>query len=743
MSFQEHIIKTEYRSLIDNVVQKFYIPLLKEAVSYKRAVGFFSSSSLIEISKGIAELASQGGKIQIVASPYFSDDDIEAIQKGYADRDEIIKAALLGQLSDEHTDYYSMERLNLLANLIANGVLDIRIAYTEDSKGIGMYHEKMGIIEDADGNKVAFSGSMNESSTAMSLNYETIDVFRSWYNADEAERVKLKENAFHSIWTDCEPSIRVLEFPEISQALIEKYKKKAPNFSIDHEQFPSRKEGTRSGAELSTVPGIIGARIPQNISLHDYQKEAITVWVGENYRGIFDMATGTGKTFTGLGAISKISEDLNDELTVIIVCPYQHLVEQWVDDIVKFNIQPIIGYSSSSQKDWKKRLSKAVRDQKLRREKSFFCFVCTNATFTNSFVQEQIGKIKSPVLLVVDEAHNFGANSYAKLLDDRFTYRLALSATLERHRDEEGTAALYSFFGKKCIEYTLERAITEEKLTPYKYYPVLVYLNDEELETYEQLSYEISKHVIKGRGGKVKLDRYGEILAIKRSRIVAAAALKLVRLKEIIFSYKDDHFLLVYCGATNVLPPTADKSDVDEGDMKQIEAVTRILGNEFDMKVSKFTAGENIDERNAIKQHFKDGDDLQAIVAIKCLDEGVNIPGIRTAFILASTTNPKEYIQRRGRVLRKSPETGKEFAEIYDFVTLPRPLNEVSGLTEEQMKRDLSLVKNELTRVLEFGRLSMNSMEASQLIWEICDCYNLPYDLNDDEKEDPYGDIEI
>lgn len=743
MSFQEHTIKTEYRSLIDNVVQKFYIPLLKEAVSYKRAVGFFSSSSLIEISKGIAELASQGGKIQIVVSPYLSDDDIEAIQKGYADRDEIIKAALLGQLSDEHTDYYSMERLNLLANLIANRVLDIRIAYTEDSKGIGMYHEKMGIIEDVEGNKVAFSGSMNESSTAMSLNYETIDVFRSWYNADEAERVKLKENAFHSIWSDCEPSIRVLEFPEISQALIEKYRKKAPNFSIDHEQFPPCKEGAKNGTELSPVSSVIGARIPQNILLHDYQKEAISVWVGENYRGIFDMATGTGKTFTGLGAISKISEDLNDELAVIIVCPYQHLVEQWVDDIVKFNIQPIIGYSSSSQKDWKKRLSKAVRDQKLRREKSFFCFVCTNATFTNSFAQEQIGKIKSPVLLVVDEAHNFGAKSYTKLLDERFTYRLALSATLERHRDEEGTAALYSFFGKKCIEYTLERAIIEEKLTPYKYYPVLVYLNNEELESYEQLSYEISKHVIKGRGGKIKLDSYGEILAIKRSRIVAAAALKLVRLKEVIASYKDDHFLLVYCGATNVLSPNADKSDVDEGDMKQIEAVTRILGNEFDMKVSKFTAGENIDERNAIKQHFKDGDDLQAIVAIKCLDEGVNIPGIRTAFILASTTNPKEYIQRRGRVLRKSPETGKEFAEIYDFVTLPRPLDEVSGLTEEQMKRDLPLVKNELARVLEFGRLSMNSMEASRLIWEICDCYRLPYDLNDDEKEDRYGDIEI
>ena len=118
----------------------------------------------------------------------------------------------------------------------------------------------------------------------------------------------------------------------------------------------------------------------------------------------------------------------------------------------------------------------------------------------------------------------------------------------------------------------------------------------------------------------------------------------------------------------------------------------------------------------------------------------MNIPGIKTAFILASTTNPKEYVQRRGRVLRKSPETGKEFAEIFDFVTLPRPLGEVSGLTTDQMKRDISLVKNELTRVLEFGRLAMNSMEASQLIWDICDCYHLPYDLEDTE-EDQYGNI--
>ena len=218
MSLTDMELKKEYRSLLDNVVQDFYIPLLKDATLYQRAVGFFSSSSLVEISKGIAAMAKAGGKIQIVASPYLSDEDVEAIRKGYADRDKIIERALISSLSDEHTDYYSMERLNLLANLIANEVLDIRIAYTEGSEGIGMYHEKMGIIMDAKGNKVAFSGSMNESATAMLINYETIDVFRSWGDESEQERVTLKQNAFYSIWNDTEPSIHVLEFPKVTEA---------------------------------------------------------------------------------------------------------------------------------------------------------------------------------------------------------------------------------------------------------------------------------------------------------------------------------------------------------------------------------------------------------------------------------------------------------------------------------------------------------------------------------------------
>ncbi len=735
MGLKDHNVKSEYRSLIDNVVQDFYIPLLKDAVSYKRAVGFFSSSSLVEISKGIAGMAAEGRKIQIVASPYLSDEDIDAIRHGYEDRNKIIERALLTQISEKPTDYYSMERLNLLAALIADGVMDIQIAYTEDKHGIGMYHEKMGIIEDVYGDKIAFSGSNNESATAMTINYETMDVFRSWGDSSEIERVQLKENAFYSIWHDTEPNIKVLKFPNITDALIERYRRKPANFAIDDEQFAKRMltYASKISDISSTYGGPIGARVPDDITLREYQKDAISVWVGENYRGIYDMATGTGKTLTGLGAISKLSEDLDDVLAVIIVCPYQHLVEQWVEDIVRFNIKPIIAYGDSPQKDWKKRLSRAVRDQKLRRDKSFFCLVCTNATFAKDYVQDEISKIQSPILLVVDEAHNFGARTYARLLDDRFTYRLALSATLDRHRDDEGTAVLYEFFGKKCIEYSLDRAIDEDKLTKYKYYPIPVYLTDEELEKYEQKSYEMSKCLIKGKDGKYKLNKRGEILAMERARIVAGASQKLETLREYIAPYAQDNNILVYCGATNVIDEKADYSSTDEDDVRQIEAVTRILGNEFGMEVAKFTSEENMETRATIKEQFQKGDRLQAIVAIKCLDEGVNIPGIRTAFILASTTNPKEYIQRRGRVLRKAEN--KPFAEIYDFVTLPRELDSVSGLTTEQAQRDLSLVKNELARIKEFGRLSMNSMEANDLIWDIQEAYH----IIDDESVEKAG----
>lgn len=732
MSFQELDIKNEYRSLLDSVAKDFYIPLLSKAVKYQRAVGFFSSSCLVEISKGISELAKNGGKIQLVASPYLSDEDVEAIKSGYAMRDQVVKDAVRREMTEGKTPF-EKARLNLLANLISDGVLDIKIAFTEDSDRMGMYHEKMGIITDAEGNRVAFAGSMNESATAMTLNYETIDVFCSWKG--EEDRVVAKENAFASIWNDTEPNIKIIEFPELKQEIIEKYKRSVPDFEIDKKEYSPDIDTV-----LHTDLGIYteyGPKFPEWFKLHDYQDEAITEWQKRDYRGIFDMATGTGKTYTGLGALTTLSKNIDHKLAAIIVCPYQHLVEQWVEDILKFNIEPIIGYSESSQKDWQKRLKDAIRDQKLKvRGKEFFCFICTNATFSSDYVQTQLAKIKSDTLLMVDEAHNFGAPYLSCLLFDNYKYRLALSATLERHNDEEGTAKLYDFFGEKCIEYTLDRAIEEKKLTKYKYYPIVVTLTEEELEAYDNLSYEIGKCIMKGKNGKMKLSSRGERLALQRSRIVAGARNKVTMLEEVIQPYIHDKHILVYCGATKGLEQNQDRSDVDSEDIRQIDIVTDLLGNKLGMDVSQFTSKESVEEREVLKREFSAGDTLKVLIAIKCLDEGVNIPKIKTAFILASTTNPKEYIQRRGRVLRLAE--GKEYAEIYDFITLPYGIEEVTSLTTAQVKRNSSLVKNELRRVEEFSRIAVNMVESASLIDEIKDAYGIQ-ELNWSSEEEDYG----
>lgn len=732
MSFQELDIKKEYRSLLDSVAKDFYIPLLSQAVKYQRAVGFFSSSCLVEISKGISELAKNGGKIQLVASPYLSDEDVEAIKSGYAMRDQVVKEAIRREMTEGKTPF-EKARLNLLANLISDGVLDIKIAFTEDSDRMGMYHEKMGIITDAKGNRVAFAGSMNESATAMTLNYEAIDVFCSWKG--EEDRVIAKENAFTSIWNDTEPNIKIIDFPELKQEIIEKYKRSVPDFEIDKKEYSSNIDTvlhTDLGTHTEYCP-----KFPEWFKLHDYQNEAITEWQKRNYRGIFDMATGTGKTYTGLGALTILSKNIDYKLAAIIVCPYQHLVEQWVEDILKFNIDPIIGYSDSSQKDWPKRLKDAIRDQKLKvRGKEFFCFICTNATFSSDYVQTQLAKIKSDILLMVDEAHNFGAPYLSCLLYDNYKYRLALSATLDRHNDEEGTTKLYDFFGEKCIEYTLDRAIEEKKLTKYKYYPIVVTLTEEELEAYDNLSYEIGKCIMKGENGKMKLSSRGEKLALKRSRIVAGAKNKLTMLEKVIQPYIHDKHILVYCGATKGLEQNQDRSDVDSEDVRQIDAVTDLLGNKLGMEVSQFTSKESVEEREVLKREFSAGDTLKALIAIKCLDEGVNIPKIKTAFILASTTNPKEYIQRRGRVLRLAE--GKEYAEIYDFVTLPYDTESVTSLTETQVKRNSTLVKNELRRVEEFSRIAVNMVESASLVDEIKDAYGIQ-ELNWNNEEEDYG----
>ena len=719
MSFIDLKIENEYRSLIHNVVKDFYTPLLAEACLYQRAVGFFSSSSLISMTEGIKGLLQNQGRIEVVASPRLTVEDLEAIEDGLQRRDDVILESLIRDL-DAPRGKFEEARLNLLSNLIASGVMKIKIALLDTGEEIGMFHEKLGLMYDDAGNVVAFSGSMNETANAFFRNYEAFDVFTSWSN--DADRVASKQAAFNAMWENREAGIRVIEVPQVADAIIKKYRLRdgvdLADLDVPDDSVKTEPLQIIEPCLQRNVP-----RVPGNVRLRGYQLEAIDAWEQNKYRGVYDMATGTGKTFTGLASICRLSETLGDNLAVVIVCPYQHLVDQWVEDIVAFNIDPIIGYSSSPQKDWEKRLDDAIRDQKYGvKGAEFLCFVCTNGTYSTKRVQALLDKIKKPKLLVVDEAHNFGAEYLRSLLRSDFHFRLALSATIERYGDEDGTAALFSYFGPRCIEYTLEEAIYGRGdeppcLTPYRYHPVIVYLEADELQEYSQLSRQIAKTIV-SKNGKKKLSERGKQLVLKRARLVAAAHQKLAALKRKIALYAQDDYMLVYCGATKVEVENGEIAGVDDYETRQIDAVTHILGDELNMRVRQFTSRENSAEREEIKTMFANAD-LQALIAIKCLDEGVNIPMIKTAFILASTTNPREYVQRRGRLLRKDKLGLKRRAEIYDFITLSRPADEAGFLTEEETHGESRLAYNEIVRAREFAELAENRAQVTRLLDEI------------------------
>ena len=699
MSFKDLSIKNEYRSFNDNIVKDFYIPVLGEAILYQRAVGFFSSSALVMLANGIEGLIKNGGRIEIVASPRLSKEDVDEISRGYELR-KVIEQALLRELDALPVE---CETLSYVASLVATGKLDIKIAFLSSHKEIAMYHEKMGLMTDGDGNVIAFSGSMNESENAFSMNYEAFDVFCSW--TEDKKRVQKKQLAFQAIWEDYEPGIQTIEFPDVVCRKLYSYNQELagrdPEVS-EQENFNAHPEGAMY--------------LPVHFHARPYQENAVVEWKKHGYRGIFDMATGTGKTLTALLGLWQLFTDNQERLAIIITCPYQHLVDQWVEDIETFGIRPIIGYSDSPQKKWKKNLEQAVRSFRLG-VLNFFCFITTNASFVTKKVQEQMGLLGADTVYVVDEAHNMGAGYYRKYLPENIGYRLALSATLERYQDEAGTAALSSYFGEKCITYSLKEAIRSGMLTRYYYYPILTYFDRDELDDYLGLTVQISQ-AMKKKNGKMVLSEYAKQLLMRRSKIIAGAKGKLPELKRQMEPHISEKHILIYCGSA-----TIKENEDDEFGRRQIDLVSEMLGNDLGMRVGRFTSRENIKERAQIRDAFSKGDLLQALVAIKCLDEGVNIPNIQTVFILASSTNPKEYIQRRGRVLRKA--LGKDYAVIYDFVTLPFPVNEIGTQSESVIHATKGLIKRELIRMLDFAELAENPSKTFDLVYELKHGFNI------------------
>lgn len=706
-------IRESYRSPED-ISARFYIPLLSVACRYDRGVGFFSSTALIEISRGLVRFMNHGGRARIITSPHFTAEDLQAIAAGYGLRQTVEQALIRQWQEPDSRD--GRERLNFLAHMVAAGQLDFRVAF----RATGLYHEKIGILFDEDGQAVAFSGSLNESSQALSRNFESIDVFTSWH---EPTRTARKIEDFNRTWDNQVEQLEVMPFPEVALERLMAYRRDTYDARLDEAHAPGTSAGAGPGAARPwNVPVLPG------VALRDYQHQAIAAWLGQGGRGILAMATGSGKTCTALGAVTALHERCHGDLAVVICCPFLHLAEQWAAELARFNIRPVIGHSASPQHDWKERLRRGVRNHNVLHR--FMCFLTTNRTLTTPFVQEQLRSIRTRGLLLADEAHYCGALQLMACLPDNLEYRLALSATIERHEDEDGTQALLDYFGGICYEFTLEEAMARGMLTPYRYHPVVVYLTQEELDDYKQLTARIARlaHAAEHSGRSAPSSQGLRALLIRRARLVAGARRKPRALLEAISPHRRERHMLIYCGATSVhASEAAEGQDEDE---RQVEAVCRLLREQLAMRVMPFTARESARERQDIRDEFEAGS-TQALVAIKCLDEGFNLPAVRTAFILASCTNPREYIQRRGRVLRLA--AGKEQADIYDFITLPRPLAQTRSLSADERRHEDGLVRRELARMREFNRLASNRVDNErQRLWAMMDaCQLRPEDSHD------------
>jgi len=686
-----------YRSDNDDLVNDFYIPCMQKSILYQRAVGYFTSNGLAHAASGIAQLIQSGGRIQLVASPQLTHEDIDAIQKGTAAQNDVVLQAARRSFQDVK-QLLVRERLEALAWMVATGVLEVKLAIRVTKEGVpstGIYHEKLGLFTDAFANRVAFIGSANETASGLVDNFEAIDVYCSW--DDPHGRVVEKSDMFSRLWSNETAGLGVIDFTEATAEILRPY---TPAYAPPPEPIKAVNEGSET-YNCDKNPDF-----PSWLQLRDYQELAIKNWFANDGQGSLKMATGSGKTITALSIITHLYQKAKLK-AAIVLCPYKHLVDQWAAEARKFNFNPLIVHTSRNI--WSDELNRKLLT--LQTSKGEMLLVLTtNQSFAHDFFQSKLSHFPVKTIIIADEAHNLGAKNLRKKLPQNIPWRLALSATPERWFDDEGTSALFQYFGDVLEpEFTLKDALDCGALAPYRYYPLLVEMTEEEQEEYLGLSEKIAQ--IFSRGGFDKENTYLSILLLKRARLMSSAANKLPMIKDLMQDKADSKHWLFYCGDGRVEDPAS------EDEMRQIESVCRILGRDLQMKVASFTAETPREKRQQIIADLDSGT-LQGLVAIRCLDEGVDIPSTQQAVILASSTNPRQFIQRRGRVLRKPTKDSKKVAEIYDMITIP-PLDAVVKDSER------SMLRKELIRFAEFSALALNSGEARKVILELQKKYDL------------------
>lgn len=648
MTFKEFAIEKSYINRgSNNFLDSLLKPALREAAYYRRSVGFFSSSVFSLLLNSLPSFIRNNGKIHLIVSPELSNDDIKAIQLGYEKKSDLLKRRFLEDF-DAEIRLFDDVGLDTLAELVARGILDVKVASVKNDFGI--YHDKLGILTDKVGNNVVFYGSPNSSANAYLNNYEKIRVVRDWIQG-EGEAVRDEISEFDSMWENRNPYLEVFDFMESVRECI----------------LVVKEERSR------------GKKVKDPIELYDYQKDAIQAWVDKGFRGFYVMATGTGKTWTAIYSAKRLLEE--HKCLIVIAAPYKHLVRQWAEDVNKLFPDAETVLISSENPQWYTISTRLVLSQQYHPEKQII-LITTIKSFYSAKFEKVINLSDEEKLLIVDEAHRF--TQRPENLRRAYSYMLGLSATPINGKQNESGIALLDFFGGLAYNLPIEEALERNFLVHYNYFPVYVTATSAEEENFNAISSNMAGCFRDG----VLIDRERFVKYVRaRLRIMGMAEEKLARIKTFVDQIKEKDHFVVYCGDGRLF-------DEQDEEIRHIQFVQNQM-DDMGIRTSQFTANENMDRRMELVDMFNK-QEIDALVAIRCLDEGINIPSIKSALILSSNDDYREFVQRRGRILRKYK--GKKSADIYDVVVLPSAMCPKMAIIE-------------LRRYYEYAKLALNKEE--------------------------------
>lgn len=675
--------KQIYRTHKDSIDQDFYVPCFSESVRLDRAAGYFSLHSLTLSVDGLIRFIRKGGNINLICSPDLSQADAELIDACVSLDREHITHSLIESIAGVKLDDEELAQLDIVCNMLSEGKLTIKIAY----QPLGIFHEKFGIFIDEDNNKIYFNGSLNETKRALKYNQESIQVNCSWQNEYTATFIDGEEQYFIELWNNQVESVVVIDFPEaVEKELLNCYK--------------------RSETLETAIDNYISSHIVKGKkTLYSYQEEAIRQFCENGYHHFYEMATGTGKTYTSVKTIQTLEKKCGENLFIVICVPQVDLQTQWEAALRDEGYDNIYLFGGNG-KSFDQTIGEATID--------FFngesCVICV-AVYDTFFskVYSKIQRIES-LFLIVDEAHNLTKSNLSTLIKLNPKYRLGLSATIQRFSENESEEITKFFTPNITFYYGIEDAIENDFLSKYEYYPIFVRLNKDENDKFLFKSKLLAQELNKKEQDLETIDK----LRRERSLILKQASNKLVKLEELTKSGYNFVNSVVYCG----------QGKNDEGEAI-IDSVTKVLYMKG-LVVSQFTS-RTID-RKKILYEFEHGF-FDTLVAIKCFDEGVDVPKLDKIYIMASDSALRQTVQRRGRVLRKCKESGKTIAYIFDMVVLPALEAGTYGCE--------GLLKIEISRAREYNRLALNKNENELLFSEIESNYHITTDKVTDYETEP------